>query len=398
MWPASGREMIRLKHLNCSVIFNPQKDKVLFCKRMKEPYKGLYNFVGGKVEPGEASFTAAYRELQEESGIGRADVILYRLMDFTYYEQKIVLEIYIGKLQDDVQLIEEANPLKWLPLTEDFADTDRFAGNQNIAHIISMALKFPLEERIHARNGRVDQTFYSVGIDGCRGGWIAAAICGGELRLCKFGSLMELTDALPFDVCLIDMPIGLQGSEMQIRPDSMARKILKKKSSTVFTVPCRKAVYGETKEKRLQANREVLYKGFGAQTDAMIPKMREVDEFLQEHPQYQNRIQESHPEVCFARLNGKVLMSSKHNMEGIKDRAEIISDYLPEITADWILDAANKVKCHEDDIADAVCLAIVANLSAQGKTETIPAKPMKDDTGLLMQMVIPKDGMRESVI
>ena len=56
-----------MNHLNCSVIFNKQKDKVLFCKRTKEPYKGLYNFVGGKVEPGESSFDAAYRELQEET-------------------------------------------------------------------------------------------------------------------------------------------------------------------------------------------------------------------------------------------------------------------------------------------------------------------------------------------
>ena len=111
--------------------------------------------------------------------------------------------------------------------------------------------KIPLEERIHAQNSRIDKAFYSVGIDGCRGGWIAAVICGGELSLYKFGSLMEITDELPFDVCLIDMAIGLQGSERQIRSDSMARKILKKKSPAVFTVPCRKAVYGETKEKRL---------------------------------------------------------------------------------------------------------------------------------------------------
>ena len=36
--------------LNLIVIFNKSLDKVLFCIRAKEPYKGLYNFVGGKVE------------------------------------------------------------------------------------------------------------------------------------------------------------------------------------------------------------------------------------------------------------------------------------------------------------------------------------------------------------
>ena len=39
---------------------------------------------------------------------------------------------------------EETDPLLWLPLTEDFADRDRFAGGQNIAHIINVALKYPI--------------------------------------------------------------------------------------------------------------------------------------------------------------------------------------------------------------------------------------------------------------
>ena len=84
------------------------------------------------------------------------------------------------------------------------------------------------------------------------------------------------------------MPVGLQGREGQIRPDPYARKILKGRASTVFPVPCRKAVYGETKEERQQANMEVLHKKLTRQTDAILPKMREVDEFLHGHPQYKD--------------------------------------------------------------------------------------------------------------
>ena len=167
-------------------------------------------------------------------------------------------------------------------------------------------------------------------------------------------------------------------------------RVLKGRASTVFPAPCRKAVYGETKEERLQANVDVLHKKFTSQTDAIIPKIREVDEFLQSNVQYKNRLQESHPEVCFARLKGEVLLTSKHDAEGVRERAAILADYLPEITEVWIAETARKMKCNEDDITDSVCLAIVANLLMQGKTESIPSEPMMDDTGLLMQMVIPR--------
>ncbi len=131
-------------HMNCIVVFNPEKDAVLFCRRKKDPYKGTLNFVGGKVEAGESSDHAAYRELQEETGISKDQIRLYRLMDITYYYQEFVLEMYVGKLAEETELREEKNPLLWLPLTEDFTDRDRFAGEQNIAHIINVAGKYPV--------------------------------------------------------------------------------------------------------------------------------------------------------------------------------------------------------------------------------------------------------------
>ena len=135
------------KVYNCIVIFNKTRDAVLFCKRMKEPYKGLYNFVGGKVEPGEDSEDAAYRELEEETGITRRQIQIYRLMDIRYYYQEFDLELYVGQLEEDVVLREETNPLIWLSLDENFTDKNRFAGEQNIAHIINVALKYPIPKR-----------------------------------------------------------------------------------------------------------------------------------------------------------------------------------------------------------------------------------------------------------
>ena len=61
---------------NLIVVFDKTEQKLLMCKRKKEPYKGLSNFVGGKIEAGEEGYAAAYRELEEETSITKNDIIL----------------------------------------------------------------------------------------------------------------------------------------------------------------------------------------------------------------------------------------------------------------------------------------------------------------------------------
>ena len=125
-----------MKKLNVIVVFNKNLDKVLFCIRAKEPYKGLYNFVGGKVEKGESNNSAAYRELFEETGISNNDIELEHFMDFNYFKYNNNLQVYYGILKHDVELIEEKNKLEWVDINKQLLDTNRFAGNYNIPHMI----------------------------------------------------------------------------------------------------------------------------------------------------------------------------------------------------------------------------------------------------------------------
>ncbi len=75
-----------MRKLNLIVVFNEDLSKTLFCIRAKEPYKGLYNFVGGKVEENESNDEAAYRELFEETGISTRDIELDHFMDLNYFK------------------------------------------------------------------------------------------------------------------------------------------------------------------------------------------------------------------------------------------------------------------------------------------------------------------------
>lgn len=134
-----------MKKYNCIVVLNDDKTEILFCKRKKEPFKDRYNFIGGKIEDGENGLSAAYRELYEETGISSDEIRLFHFMDLTYYHQNYILELYVGKLSVFKELVEEMNPLEWLSLTENFNDSEKFAGDQNIAHIVNVALKYPMK-------------------------------------------------------------------------------------------------------------------------------------------------------------------------------------------------------------------------------------------------------------
>lgn len=132
-----------MQGFNCIMVYHPAGDQLLFCKRTKDPYLGKYNLVGGKIEPGEDGLQAAYRELFEETGITRAQIHLHHMMDFTYYNQNCYVEIYAGRLQQDVSLVAEKHPLLWLTLAkENFFDLDRFAGEGNIGHMIEQVRDF----------------------------------------------------------------------------------------------------------------------------------------------------------------------------------------------------------------------------------------------------------------
>lgn len=125
---------------NCIMIYDMTGKKMLFCKRLSDPYKGKYNLVGGKIEPGEDGFAAAYRELEEETGISSRQVQLRHMMDFTYYNQNCYVEVYVGHLKKEVAIRQEKHPLEFLPLEgENFFDLDKYAGEGNIGHMIEQA-------------------------------------------------------------------------------------------------------------------------------------------------------------------------------------------------------------------------------------------------------------------
>lgn len=125
-----------MKKMNVIVIFDKNLSKTLMCKRTKEPYMGMYNLVGGKIEKENDGLNEAYRELSEETNIQKSDVDLVYFMNLSYIKWNKELEVYYGVLNKDVTLIEEVNKLEWVPIDDNFFDMNKYAGEGNIGHII----------------------------------------------------------------------------------------------------------------------------------------------------------------------------------------------------------------------------------------------------------------------
>ena len=252
------------------------------------------------------------------------------------------------------------------------------------------------------------------GIDGCKNGWVAARLEDNRLSIEFYENISKFIQSNPnADEYLIDMAIGFPSGKEQKRPDKAARKILGKRGVTIFSVPCRQVVeLGDSKESVTQ-NRDYLKKlnserlgvSLSQQTLAIIPKMAELDRFLQENPEYKNKICESHPEVCFARLNEDgAIKVKKSSRKGISLRMKALKKHLELGALDDIKALTKKGNCKPDDILDAVCLAVTARFKAEGKCECIQGeitlgdeRLLVDGKGLKMQMVVPVRGVFKNI-
>ncbi len=125
-----------MKKYNVIVVFDKNLKHTLMCKRTKEPYIGMYNLVGGKIEKENDGLNEAYRELFEETNISKNDVELKNFMKIEYVSFNKLLEVYYGVLNKEVELVEEVNKLEWVDINDNFFDMTKYAGEGNIGHII----------------------------------------------------------------------------------------------------------------------------------------------------------------------------------------------------------------------------------------------------------------------
>ena len=252
---------------------------------------------------------------------------------------------------------------------------------------------------------QADTSTFVAGADGCKGGWIVAATDSEDLghprvaTVSAFQDIWTVFGAEP-DVLAVDMPVGLVNNGSR-RVDGIARKLLGKKSSSVFTPPERMLLEYASLNNHLSDDREGSYMdsydavnewaqqflghGVPIQAFGIFPRIAEVDRYMTE--ERDPRVHESHPELIFKRMNSdRVVADSKRAEEGQAARAALLEQYVGVDAGAIEIQKTPGADAAVDDLHDALALMWAAARINSGDAERIPKVVDLDPVGLDMAM------------
>ena len=104
----------KLVHVAVGAILNPVGE-ILIAKRLEYKFQGgLWEFPGGKIEPGESVEDALIRELQEEVNITPLTFSPLMQVEHDYGEKAFLLDVYLVQtFSGEMQALEQ-QMVKWV--------------------------------------------------------------------------------------------------------------------------------------------------------------------------------------------------------------------------------------------------------------------------------------------
>jgi predicted RNase H-like nuclease len=227
-----------------------------------------------------------------------------------------------------------------------------------------------------------------IGVDGCRGGWIAVRWeTSVTHHLCR--SFAEVL-AMEASIIAVDMPIGFPAGSGRAA-EREVRSRLGERQSSVFSVPSRAAVmcmdYREACSANLASSDPP--KKVSKQIFHILPKMREVDALMT--PALQDRVFEVHPELAFWAMNGGAPLPLPKKVKGRAHEPGLTLRKTLLSNAGFPMDrlppsSYRAADVGADDLLDACACAWSARRIALGQSLRFPKDPPRDARGLRMEI------------
>ncbi len=194
-----------------------------------------------------------------------------------------------------------------------------------------------------------------LGLDGFRGGWVAAWIDDRGDHGFDYSSGLSRLLSMPHRRAMIDMPIGLKMSGHR-SCDISARDLV---GAAVF-MGARRNLWefpDQASANQYYWKHEGPRMGISCQLWNIRDKIREVDDFIT--PERQATIGEAHPELVFFKLNDHVRLERKKSEAGRRQRVKLLVDRRFVKLSKW-LTQRHGTGIGRDDLIDACACAVAA--------------------------------------
>jgi len=194
-----------------------------------------------------------------------------------------------------------------------------------------------------------------LGLDGFRGGWVAAWIDNQGNHGFDYSSGLSRLFSIPHRRAMIDMPIGLKMSGHR-SCDISARALV---GASVFLGARRNlwAFPDQASANQYYWRHEGPGMGVSCQLWNIRNKIREVDDFIT--PERQVVIGEAHPELIFRKLSSEAGLNGKKSARGRDQRIKLLADQGFVKISKWLAQR-HGTGIGRDDLIDACACAVAA--------------------------------------
>lgn len=130
-----------MKHLQVAVgIIRDQNQNIFLARRSAQSHMGnLWEFPGGKIEPGETPEQALKRELHEETGIEVTSAVAYDQSEHADSQLRVTLHFFIVENWQGEPYGREGQPQRWVAQKDLVADEFPPANVPIVARLLAEA-------------------------------------------------------------------------------------------------------------------------------------------------------------------------------------------------------------------------------------------------------------------
>lgn len=227
-----------------------------------------------------------------------------------------------------------------------------------------------------------------VGIDGCPSGWIAVAESDDGLNACVHPDWISvMRNHQRTSLIAVDIPIGLPARGARLCDIETRRYLGGPRGSSVFPTPVRECLLPGSYEEVCARHRRCDGRGLSRQAFNLLPKIRQVDQYLRDHSSDWLRVREVHPEVSFKIWNAECALQHRKTHRSGRTQRERLIDSVWNAERERLFDVVKGTGCRRDDLNDAFAALWSARRIARGLAHKWPETTDEADArGLRMQI------------